>query len=69
MLSVPGNAPTVDTTRISRWLVRGVKAGPIFFVKCRDRVLLDCSANLKVDEVEEDPDDEVSFVAQSTQEV
>jgi len=27
-------------------------------IKCRDRVLLDCSANLKVDEVEEDPDDE-----------
>ena len=31
-----------------------------FLFKCRDRVLLDCSANLKVDEVEEDPDDEVS---------
>jgi len=27
-------------------------------IKCRDRVLLDCSANLKVDEVEEDHDDE-----------
>ena len=60
MLSVPGSAPTVATTLISRWLVRGVKRQGQLFVKCRDRVLLDCSANLKVDEVEEDPDDEVS---------
>ena len=30
------------------------------FLQCRDRVLLDCSANLKVDEVDKDPD-EVSF--------
>ena len=37
--------------------------GPICVFKCRDRVLLDCRANLKVDEVEEDPDVEVSFVA------
>ena len=36
---------------------------PNCFFKCRDRVLLDCRANLKVDEVEEDPDVEVSFVA------
>ena len=30
------------------------------FSQCRDRVMLDCRANLKVDEVEEDAD-EVSF--------
>ena len=61
MLLVPGNARTVDTTPISRWLLASLKceAKANFFFKCRDRVLLDCSANLKVDEVEEDPDDEV----------
>ena len=63
MLSVPGNAPFVDTTLISRWLVRDIYMIQIVFFKCRDRVLLDCRANLKVDEVEEDPDVEVSFVA------